>query len=186
MNKKLITIIGGARSGKSSFAVDTALRHGRRVLFVATAEGSDEEMIERIDAHRRQRPASFTTVETPTQVGDRIAAEGEGFDTVIIDCMTLLVSNLMGHGRTPAERFRESADAEVDSILHAYKNMGATFLVVTNEVGLGVVPPYPAGRLYRDVLGRVNRRLVEESDPAILLVAGIPIDLNRITTEVKW
>ena len=186
MGRKLITIIGGARSGKSRLAVELARAHGRQVLFVATAQPSDAEMERRIGAHRRERPMEWKTVEAPTGVGRAIAAAGDGCDTVIVDCITLLVSNLMRHEEMPQEPLEADADAEIDALLEAYRALEATFLVVTNEVGLGIVPAYAAGRVYRDVLGRVNRRLAESADQAVMLVAGIPVDLKRLRAEILF
>ncbi len=186
MGKKFITIMGGARSGKSWLAVDLAKKSGRDVLFVATAQPSDEEMCERIRAHRSERPARWETIETPVDVGAAIAENGRGFDTVIIDCVTLLVSNLMQDADTPESRLWAAVESEVDAIADAYVQLSATFLVVTNEVGLGVVPAYPAGRVYRDVLGRANRALAQISDQAVMLIAGFPVDIKHTHPDLSW
>lgn len=186
MEKRLVTIIGGARSGKSSLAVDLARRYGRRVLFAATAQALDAEMEERIRAHRLERPSGWETAEAPVQVAAAIETCGRESDTVIVDCITLLLSNLMSQAEIPESALTSAADREIDLLLGTYRTLNATFLIVTNEVGLGIVPAFPAGRVYRDVLGRVNRRLVEASDQALLLVAGIPVDLRKLRAEISW
>ncbi|HUX13559.1 MAG TPA: bifunctional adenosylcobinamide kinase/adenosylcobinamide-phosphate guanylyltransferase [Spirochaetia bacterium] len=186
MGKKFITIMGGARSGKSRLAADLAKRYGRNVLFVATAQPSDREMSERIRVHRSERPVEWQTSETPVDVGRAIAQNGRDFDTVIIDCITLLVSNLMRRPNVREQQLWTAAESEVEAIAEAYRALSATFIVVTNEVGLGIVPAYPAGRVYRDVLGRTNRMLAQISDEAVMLIAGFPVDIKNARTDLSW
>lgn len=176
MAKRLILILGGARSGKSRLAEKRAREHGGRVLFVATAEAKDDEMRARIAEHRGQRPADWRTLEAPRRVAQRIADCGYQHDILILDCVTLLTSNvLLGMPETTAPADAEAAILrEIDDLLTVYERSEATWLVVSNEVGMGLVPPNRLGRLYRDVLGRVNQRLAESADEALLLVAGLP------------
>lgn len=186
MGKKLITLIGGARSGKSRLALDLAKRYGRSVLFAATARALDEEMDRRIRTHRAERPAGWETVEAPVEVGAAIAAAAGECDTVIVDCITMLLSNLMDRPEIPETALSSLADREIDALLAAYRTLQATFLVVTNETGLGIVPAFAAGRVYRDLLGRTNQRLVDASDHALMLVAGIPVDLKKLQARISW
>jgi adenosylcobinamide kinase/adenosylcobinamide-phosphate guanylyltransferase len=175
MGKRLIFLLGGARSGKSAYAENWARQRGGRVLFAATAQALDDEMRERIAAHRARRPPSWGTLEAPLAVGAAIQAQGDTYDTVIVDCLTLLASNALL--TLPEDCAQAQADAavlsEIDALLEAYRLSSAVWLIVSNEVGMGIVPPYRLGRLYRDALGRANQRLAQHADEVLLLVAGL-------------
>jgi adenosylcobinamide kinase/adenosylcobinamide-phosphate guanylyltransferase len=179
---KLTLILGGARSGKSSYAQKLAFdTGGTSVLYVATAEACDDEMRARIAAHQADRPAGWRTLEAPRQIGPRIAAGMGSAKVVLIDCMTVLISNAaVTHGETPdAERAERDATAELDALLDAWRQSPSTrWIVVSNEVGLGLVPPTALGRVYRDVLGRVNQRLAAVADEVLFLVAGLPMKVK--------
>jgi len=162
----LSVLLGGARSGKSSAAQALAHALGRPVTYIATATPGDEEMAERIDRHRRERPAEWATVEEPLQLGDALAQVADG-DTVLIDCLTLWLSNMMGAG--DSEPTILTAAAKTAAL--AARRQGAT-IAVTNEVGLGIVPANPLAREFRDLAGRVNRVWVEHSDRTGLVIAG--------------
>jgi adenosylcobinamide kinase / adenosylcobinamide-phosphate guanylyltransferase len=176
MGKRLIFLLGGARSGKSSFAENWAREHSDQVLFVATAQAFDDEMRTRIAAHKMSRPAHWQTLEAPLQVEQAIRAEANHYDTIVVDCLTLLASNALL--QLPEDCSQTDADAailgEVDGLLDAYHESTATWLIISNEVGMGVVPPYRLGRLYRDALGRANQRIAQHADDVLLLVAGLP------------
>lgn len=182
MPKRLILLLGGARSGKSHYAEQWAKEHGQRVLFVATAQAFDDEMHERIARHQGERPADWDTLEAPTQTGQAIATAltSSTVDTVLLDCITLLAANVLL--ALPEESTQADVDravlAEIDALLSAYATSEATWLVVSNEVGMGVVPPTKLGRLYRDALGRANQRIAQRADEVILLVAGLPWHLK--------
>lgn len=152
----------------------------RQVLFVATAEATDSEMAARIAAHRAQRPAAWHTLEAPRQVPQRIAACATPHDTLLLDCLTLLTSNLLLD--LPDETMQEQADAailrEIDALLEVYERSEATWLVVSNEVGLGVVPAGWLGVKFRDMLGRANQRIAARADEVLLMVAGLPLKLK--------
>jgi len=176
-----ILITGGARSGKSRFAQELAQRPGQPVLFVATAEAGDEEMRHRIEAHRRVRPTAWRTLETPNRVGQHILQEIGGAKVVIIDCVTLLVSNILNQFLDPAgesidgARVEKAVIREIDELIDCLNRVAAIFIIVTNEVGMGLVPVNLVGRLYRDLLGKANQRLAERADEVYLMVSGLPV-----------
>jgi len=168
----LTLLTGGARSGKSSTAVRLASESAADVAFVATAEAGDDEMAQRIAHHRTERPADWVTIEAPVEVA--VAVSGVGTDdTVIVDCLALWVTNLLD--RTDEEI--EAAAADLAAVLGARR--GDT-IVVTNEVGSGIVPDNALARRFRDVLGTVNRCVAEASDRAFLCVAGGVVEIQRV------
>jgi adenosylcobinamide kinase/adenosylcobinamide-phosphate guanylyltransferase len=171
----LTLILGGARSGKSSFAEQIAREGGKSVLFIATATAGDEEMARRIRNHQASRPAGWQTLELPHAIGSHLVQPVDG--VVIVDCMTLLVSNLLLSlpENTPDEVVLHKLQIEIDELTAAQIRCGGQWLVVSNEVGLGLVPPYPLGRVYRDALGFANQALARAASRVILMVAGIPM-----------
>jgi len=171
-------ILGGARSGKSRFAQELAAKLAKRVLFVATGEALDEEMYARIETHKRSRSPTWKTLEAPTDVAKAIRSKIGDTEVVIVDCMTLLVSNLMGTGDIDAETLEKKVTAELKELVDFMGTREAHFIIVSNEVGLGVVPAYPAGRVYRDALGMANQMLARNADEVYFMVAGIPIPLK--------
>ena len=179
----LIFLLGGARSGKSTYAETWASEHGRHVLYVATAQAFDDEMRERIAHHRASRPTTWTTLEAPLKTGDSIRAALDGHDTVLLDCLTVLSANVLL--TLPDETSQDQATAaildEVEALLAAYVLSDATWLIVSNEVGMGVVPPTRLGRFFRDALGRANQRVAQTADEVVLLVAGLPWRLKERT-----
>ncbi len=185
MAKRLIFVLGGARSGKSSYAEAWAQR-GQAVLFVATAQAFDDEMRERIAAHQQARPAHWHTLEAPLNIGAAISqTAGSGrFDTIVVDCLTLLATNALL--TLPENCTQEQANQvimnEIEGLLAAYAESDATWLIISNEVGMGIVPPYRLGRLFRDGLGRANQRLAACADEVLLLVAGLPWTLKSAAT----
>lgn len=189
---KLTLILGGARSGKSSYAEGHAKEvGGDNVLYVATSETKDEEMQQRVEKHRAGRPSAWETVEASRNVAQALRAAGSGAKVILLDCMTFLVANhLMDIAAPEGDPFDEprsdpfdaqiEADvvAEVEAIIDYMKETDAEVLVVSNEVGLGVVPSYELGRAYRDILGRANQILARHADEVLLLVAGIPMQVK--------
>ena len=180
MSNTLTLILGGARSGKSTHAQQLAReRGGDDVLFVATAQALDDEMGARIKAHRAGRPAAWRTLEVPRHVGEAIL-QAELCAVVLVDCLTLLVSNAvvaLPESASVAEA-EKAALAEVEELIAAYRRKTASWIVISNEVGLGLVPPYPVGRAYRDALGRANQRLAAEADEVLFMVAGLPLRIK--------
>ena len=171
-------ILGGARSGKSRFAQELAAKLGKKVLFVATGEALDEEMNARIEVHKRSRPSTWKTLETPTDVAKAMRGKIGDAEVVIVDCLTLLVSNLMGTEDIDAETLEKKVTAELKELVAFMRTTEAHFIIVSNEVGLGLVSPYPAGRVYRDALGMANQMLARHADEVYFMVAGIAIALK--------
>ncbi len=201
VTSQLIVILGGARSGKSVFAERLAASSGRSVAFIATATASDDEMRERIARHRASRPKGWHTLEEPLDLARAVRQAAELADVVLLDCVTLWLGNvlLQASGQyekddegevefhTTSRLFDERALKEIEALLAVVKSLAPnkTLIVVTNEVGLGVVPAYPLGRLYRDTLGYVNQRLAQAADHVYLMVAGIAVDIKRLHEEAS-
>jgi adenosylcobinamide kinase/adenosylcobinamide-phosphate guanylyltransferase len=193
ISPQLILVLGGARSGKSDFAQRLAERSGRSVAFIATASAGDEEMRERIVRHRAARPREWQTIEEPLDLAQALRRAASLADVLLLDCMTLWLSNwLMARGETDMEamaasaaHYSEEALREVEALLSAFSELDAkkALVVVSNEVGLGLVPPYALGRLYRDILGRVNQRLALVASRVYLMVAGLAVDIKRLHEE---
>jgi adenosylcobinamide kinase/adenosylcobinamide-phosphate guanylyltransferase len=179
-----ILITGGARSGKSYYAQELAMNLSQPVLFVATAEAGDEEMRQRIEAHRNARPGTWRTLEAATDVGSRIRQEISDAQTVILDCITLLINNVFSRnggsaGETMAvARIEQEVLAEIAGLLECVHQVEASFIIVSNEVGLGLVPANRVSRLYRDLLGKANQMLARSLDEVCLMVAGIPLPIK--------
>lgn len=168
----LTLLIGGARSGKSRLAAELVSGQEGPVVVIATAEARDEEMTARIERHRAERPAAWSTVEEPIDLEAALHRAADG-SAILIDCLTLWASNVMEHGMTDDEIEERARSAAAAGAAH-----DGSVVVVTNEVGSGVIPTTPLGRRYTDVLGRVNMIWSEASDRALLVVAGkvLPLD----------
>jgi adenosylcobinamide kinase/adenosylcobinamide-phosphate guanylyltransferase len=170
------------RSGKSRYAVDLAGRISNKVLFVATAEALDEEMKTRIAKHQRERPCYFQTLEIPTNLTERIAGRIGDAEVVVIDCLTLLVSNLMlVLGEEKSGEMEDTGGrvmTEMETLAEFMQRTSATFIIVSNEVGLGLVPENKLGRTYCDLLGRANQLIARYASEVYFMVAGIPIKVK--------
>ena len=176
-NSSHITLIlGGARSGKSSYAQSLAEGSGKTVTFLATAQALDDEMSARIQKHRAERSVNWETLEVPLGIASH--AEQVKSDVVILDCITLLVSNLLMQfvkdELVDEEPFTMDVQKEVNQLIAKMRAHKQDWIIVSNELGLGLVPPYQMGRVYRDGLGWANQRLAREADKVIFMVAGIP------------
>ena len=187
MNRKKLKntlIIGGARSGKSNYAQELALKCPQPVLFVATAEANDEEMRQRIEEHKKVRPSTWRTLEVTTHVGNQIRREIGEMQTVIVDCVTLLVNNIFSRYFNSSMELGDAAPvekeviAEISELVDCISQVDASFIIVTNEVGLGIVPAISMSRLYRDLLGRANQILAQHTDEVYLMVAGLPVKIK--------
>jgi adenosylcobinamide kinase/adenosylcobinamide-phosphate guanylyltransferase len=174
-------VLGGARSGKSAFAERLAATLGEPVLFVATATPDDAEMAERIRLHRERRPGSWRTVEAPLRPAEAVPKELGEARTILVEDLTLLLSNVMSDPAhcEPADEqdvidafaAEQAVAAELESLLR----LPAHVVLVSNEVGMGLVPLYPLGRAFRDALGRINQLAAARADDVFLLVAGVPL-----------
>jgi adenosylcobinamide kinase / adenosylcobinamide-phosphate guanylyltransferase len=191
MQNKLILILGGARSGKSTFAEQLARRSERSVAFIATATAGDDDMQGRIQRHQAARSQDWHTIEEPLDLAHAVQAAAEVADVLLLDCITLWVSNWLfaqegiDDEEVVSERYYAGALAQIDALLEAFSLLDGqkTLVVVTNEVGLGIVPAYALGRIYRDVLGLVNQRLAAASECVYLMVAGLGVDIKRLHEE---
>jgi len=180
---RLLLVLGGARSGKSTYAQQLAQElGGSRVLFVATAQAWDEEMAQRITQHQQERPVAWRTLETPHHVGQAIALKLDDATVVLVDCLTLLVSNTMLRLSASPDPAAAAAavQTELTALLQTCQANGATYIVVSNEVGLGLVPDNPLGRLYRDLLGRANQTLAAQAEAVYFMVAGLAVDVKAL------
>lgn len=209
----LTLVLGGVRSGKSPFAHSLALELGDDdVLFVATAEVGDQEMSRRIELHRRSRPATWQTLEQTRGIGKTLAAMPSLPAVVLVDCLTLLTSNVMlsddpvhdplndplhnamnKGNRDPRDTDIAATDAsiesrldtEVDDLIQFTERHCVHLIVVSGEVGMGIVPEHSLGRQFRDLLGRANQTLAAHATATYLMVAGLPIEVSAIATTVQ-
>ena len=175
-----ILIIGGARSGKSRFALELALKLDGPALFVATAVAGDEEMRQRIEEHKRARPSAWRTLEITTHVGSQISQQIGEAQVVIVDCLTLLVNNVLSQysPRTGASVIEQKVTSEINELVECINHTDASFIIVTNEVGTGLVPANRMSRLYRDLLGKANQLLAQQVGEVYLMVAGLPVQIK--------
>lgn len=150
------------------------------MLFIATAEAGDEEMRQRIEQHKQGRPASWDTLEATINISSQISQKMGRAQVVIVDCITLLLNNIFGQygDQTDASLIEKKVKDEIDGLIKCISQSDATFIIVTNEVGLGLVPTNAIGRLYRDLLGKVNQRLAEVAGEVYLMVAGLPVGIK--------
>jgi adenosylcobinamide kinase/adenosylcobinamide-phosphate guanylyltransferase len=173
MNKKIIFITGGARSGKSRFAEELAQRFSRPKAYLATAQALDEEMAERIRRHRENRSGDWQTLEEPIKVTGCIEEEGDRFNLILLDCLTLWVSNLMTAG-WDEEKILE----EANRLLDACRQAKGSLILVGNEVGMGIVPENAQARLFRDLSGFIQQKVAREADEVYFMVSGLPVRIK--------
>lgn len=173
-DRKTVTLVlGGVRSGKSRWAQELAAKTAH-VAYVATAQSLDSEMVEKIRRHREERPSHWRTFEEPLELGRVIAEHAAAYDMMLVDCLTIFVANLQG----AADADPIGAARRIEEFLEALRTPPSSVVLVSNEVGSGVVPPYPAGRKFRDALGELNQRVAAIADNVVLLVAGLPLALK--------
>ena len=174
MNKRHVTLVtGGARSGKSRYAEERAREIGARRLYVATAEAKDEEMRERIAEHRARRGGDWITVEEPIEVSTELLRHRGRIDCVVVDCLTLWVSNFL------LRQEEESVARRVDELVESLPLLDFHVYFVTNEVGSAIVPDNSLSRRFRDLVGWVNQRVAAASDEVVLMVAGLPVIIKK-------
>ena len=169
-------VLGGARSGKSRYAVEQAAQSGGRVAFLATARELDGDMASRIARHRAERPARWTTLEEPQDIVAACRRAAAAHDLVIVDCVTVWVANLMERGDDDT-----AVLAAADDLAKLQREHLLSLLIVSNEVGEGVHPSTELGRRFRDLLGFVNQRLASAADRVTLMVAGLPMTVKDVT-----
>ncbi len=183
---KIIYVTGGARSGKSSFA-ESLLEEFDNVLYIATAIPFDDEMKDRVKIHRERRKSSWQTLEAYRDFSEGINERGRGMDALLFDCVTIMVTNLMlsdfdidwdSADQQSVHRIEEHVMNHTDELITALKDFNGISVIVSNELGMGLVPPTPLGRHYRDIAGRANQRIAQASDEAYLVVSGIPVRIK--------
>ncbi|PKN62342.1 MAG: bifunctional adenosylcobinamide kinase/adenosylcobinamide-phosphate guanylyltransferase [Deltaproteobacteria bacterium HGW-Deltaproteobacteria-15] len=174
MNPLRILITGGARCGKSAFALRLAVRNYSRRTFVATAVNTDPEMNERISKHQLERGALFETIEEPTAPGRILATLPDSTEVAVVDCLTVWLGNL--YHRSGGRQ--EQIQAEVDAFLSDMDHVSCDLVLVTNEVGWGIVPEHALARSFRDMAGYLNRKVAEKSTHVYLLCCGVPLALK--------
>ncbi|HBV98771.1 MAG: hypothetical protein JL50_11630 [Peptococcaceae bacterium BICA1-7] len=188
--KKIILVTGGTRSGKSEFAEDLALRMGGPVTYLATLAPGDEEMQRRVALHRERRPARWTTIEEALEIPSRLDEAGSKPGVLLIDCLTGWLSNLLlsqtlpQPGATEAQK-EEYIDQMVEALAASAGRSSASVIIVTDEVGMGLVPPYPLGRLFRDMAGKAGRRMASAADEVYLVVAGLAVEIKSRAVNLK-
>jgi adenosylcobinamide kinase/adenosylcobinamide-phosphate guanylyltransferase len=175
---QILFVLGGARSGKSRYAQTLAAAAGPRVTYLATAEVGDAEMAERVRRHQDDRPASWRTVEEPRQIATALRRWAPESDAVLLDCLTLFVTNVLLAPGNDAATAESEVTAELESLLAAARETPCRTVIVSNEVGLGLVPEYPLGRAFRDIAGRANQQVAAAADAVYFLVAGIPLSVK--------
>jgi adenosylcobinamide kinase/adenosylcobinamide-phosphate guanylyltransferase len=172
MAKRIIFITGGCRSGKSRYALEFANRHFSEKCYLATAEPLDEEMARRVENHRKARGPEWRTLEEPIEIVDRIR-HGTGTGVILLDCITLWLSNLLLRGDDD-QRIME----ELDRFIEALRESPGSFIIVSNEVGMGIVPADPLSRRFRDLSGTANQRIARQANTVIFMASGLPLFLK--------
>lgn len=170
---RFIFIIGGARSGKSRYAVELAKRFKARVAFIATATLSDQEMKKRIKQHKSFRPRHWKVIEETENVASILPPLKDRYGVILIDCLGLLISNLLASGLKDKE-----IEKRIKILLETILKLELITILVSNEVGAGIVPENPLARRFRDLIGFANQKMAEEADEAILMQSGIPIKIK--------
>ncbi len=170
---KITFILGGARSGKSSYALGLAKKSKGKVIFIATCQPKDAEMKKRIKAHKRARPLSWQTVEEYINIDQAIEKTSGKCVCLVIDCLTLWVSNLILAGYN-----QDKIADKINKVLSSLKKIKAKAIIVSNEVGLGIVPQNKLGRYFRDAAGRINQIVVGQADEVFFMLSGLPLKLR--------
>lgn len=178
--RSVTLVLGGVRSGKSRFALELAMR-ATSVTFVATARSCDDEMRSKIERHRAERPSHWDTKEALLAIAEAVRAEDDRNQLVVVDCLTLFASNLMeAHGED-----RSAIACAVDELCGSLRDADRSVVLVSNEVGSGIVPAYVAGRQFRDLLGEINQRVAAVSDQVVLMIAGLPLAIKGNLEDLR-
>lgn len=190
---RLVLVLGGARSGKSTFAERLAASTGLRVTYIATAQPIDAEIRTRIARHRASRPLTWSTIEEPLNLEQAIRQAAVEADVLLVDCLTLWLSNWFDNRgieewtNVVMNDQIEAVIAVTDQLMQTIASLPAakTVIMVSNEIGFGMVPMHPLGRAYRDALGWINQRLARDAARVYMMFAGVPVDLKRLQEEAK-
>jgi adenosylcobinamide kinase/adenosylcobinamide-phosphate guanylyltransferase len=185
---KIVLVVGGARSGKSSFALTMALRVSGEKAFVATAQPLDKEMRERIERHKKERGSGWDEYEEPIGIGDLIKDIRDKYDVILIDCLTLWLSNVM-MGAESTKRRTQGIDMEIERFLDSLRcfkksladgqgSVLSSLFLVSNEVGMGIVPKNELARRFRDAAGTLNQEIAKIADEVYTVIAGIPVKIK--------
>lgn len=179
---KIILVMGGARSGKSSFAEKLALKiGGGRAAYIATAQLFDDEMKFRVEVHKSRRGENWKTFDAPFNAEEKILEAGKNFDAILFDCVTIYVSNFLCAADLDDEKFLyDKLRGLIQKLIDAAKKSDATTIFVTNEVGFGIVPENRLARRFRDLAGLANQMLAAQSEKVFLTVAGVAVDVKKL------
>lgn len=184
--RKIILVTGGARSGKSTFAEEAVKKLGDKVLYIATAIPFDDEMKLRIKKHQEQRPSYWETLEAYKDFDEKLKSKLEEKTVVMLDCITVMITNLMFEkcldwdkiSVDEIDKLEEYIKTEIGKLLGVIDEAQIPFVLVTNEIGMGIVPEYASTRAFRDIAGRVNQMLAKVADEVYLCVSGIPVKIK--------
>lgn len=185
MAAKIILVTGGARSGKSFFAEEYAKKIGEKIAYIATAQIYDEEMKLRVEVHKNRRPLNWQTYESPFHAEASVQNASEAHDVILFDCVTLYLSNLLLSSDTrlnSAEKYNDIAK-EFEKILETAKKNNTDIILVTNEVGMGIVPENALAREYRDFAGKINQLIAARADEVYWVISGIAVDIKKLAAE---
>lgn len=170
---RTLYVTGGARSGKSTYALQRAMMFEKRI-FVATAEAFDEEMARRIQKHREERKDDFAvTIEEPLELPSALCAADGVADVILVDCLTVWLGNLFHRVGD-----KDEIAARIDALLEALQTVRTPVIAVSNELGMGIVPQTAMGRAFRDAAGFLNQKTARHADEAVLMVSGLPVHLK--------
>ncbi len=184
---KCILITGGARSGKSSFSEELAKSYGSKILYIATAVAFDGEMKDRIRKHQEVRPKNWTTIESYKDVSKIIESYGDKYNCILLDCITVMLTNLMMEyfnydmeylGTKDYNKVEVFLKSQIDEMIDAIADANVDTILVTNELGWGIVPENPVARAFRDIAGRMNQIIGRRADQVYLTVCGIPMKIK--------
>ncbi len=175
LSPKIILITGGARSGKSNFAQNLARKFSGPKAYLATAQALDEEMARRIRLHQKSRPQNWHTLEEPRQLVDSLKKNGDRFHLILLDCLTLWISNLMMRKWSEKKIL-----AEAERLLKAGRAMKGSLIIVSNEVGMGIVPDNLSARSFRDLTGLIHQKIAKEADEVYFMVSGLPLKIKGV------
>lgn len=183
---KIILVTGGARSGKSTFAEQYVAKYGEKIGYIATSQIYDDEMEFRVKLHQKRRPQGWDTFECPFDAHHVIVDKGQSYDMFLFDCITIYISNILSKVQdiTDFDGNYQLVTGKINELIEAIKASDTTVVLVTNEVGAGIVPENKLARIYRDLAGLTNQILAEAAAEVYLVVAGIPVNLRQLKDNI--